>query len=61
MNRKELLIIAVGIFMTVIAWMIIDVYNIRKAPYNNLKMQPVVIPSYHIDTKTIEILKNKNP
>ncbi|MCL4374401.1 hypothetical protein M1523_00915 [Patescibacteria group bacterium] len=61
MSRKELLIIAVGIFLTVIAWMIIDVYNVSNSPYTNLKMEPVTVPSYHVDTKTIETLKNKQP
>ncbi|MBI1862697.1 hypothetical protein HYS00_01110 [Candidatus Microgenomates bacterium] len=30
MNRRELLIISVGIFMTIIAWVVADVYHAQS-------------------------------
>ncbi len=30
MNRKELLLLSVGVFLTIIAWIIADIYHIRQ-------------------------------
>jgi len=59
MNRKEILIIAIGIFLTVVAWMVIDVYHIKQSPYKDLEMKPVNTTTYNIDIKVLDLLKKK--
>lgn len=59
MNQKELFLISLTIFLTIVAWMILDIYRIRtnidagyeKSEAINFKLQPNVL----------EILKDRQP
>ena len=59
MNRKEVLIIAIGFFLTVIAWMIIDLYQSNKTPLSDSTLQNVQIPAYKNKNVIINNLKNR--
>jgi len=59
MNRKEVLIIAIGFFLTVIAWMIIDLYQVNKTPYTDQALQTVQLPAYKNKSAIINNLKNR--
>lgn len=61
MNKKEFLIIAVGIFFTIIAWIIVDVYHInkQKRPVENMTL--INVPQYQINKNIIETLLKKTP
>jgi len=60
MNRKELLWISVSIFLTVIAWMILEIYKISYT--SNFKQDgDFVIGDTKLSTQVIKILKTKKP
>ncbi len=59
MNKKELLILSVGVFLTIIAWMIIDIYHIKTSVIVRSKIKSVRLSNYQIDKKIIDILKEK--
>lgn len=46
MNRKEIFIIAFGLFLTVFAWMIIDIYQNNKIPFVDSALNTVQMPKY---------------
>lgn len=62
MNQKELLWISVSIFLTIIAWMFIDIYKVKV---NTASMGATVNMSstvnVKIDQKILNILKEKTP
>lgn len=60
MNQKELLILSVGIFLTIVAWMIIDLYHLQNNPAESA-VGPVHVPSYSIDTRVFQVLQKKTP
>jgi len=59
MNRKEVLIIAIGFFLTVVAWMIIDLYQSNKIPFTDDTLQNVQMPEYKNKNTIINDLKNR--
>lgn len=60
MNRKEVLVISVAIFLTIIAWVIIDVVQIQKSiTVDRQSASP--IPDYKIKSSVFTILKEKQP
>jgi len=61
MNRKELYILALGVFLTIIAWMIIDVYHISESKYINSEIPPIEIPQFKVDTNIFPTLAVKKP
>lgn len=61
MNRKEFLIIAVAIFLTIVAWVVIDIYHIQRGSYINQEIPPVKIPQFNFDTSLFPQLLDKKP
>ncbi len=61
MNQKELLILSLTVFLTIIAWIIADLYHIsttEKVKINStIQSQPLNI---HIDENLINELEKKN-
>ncbi len=56
MNKKELLLISVGIFFTVIAWVIADIYHAATTEKIKTKVEaPTSLKKYEINA---EVLKN---
>jgi hypothetical protein len=51
--------IAIGVFLTIIAWVVIDIYHIQSAQDANEVIKPVSLSNYEINKKVIEILLNK--
>ncbi len=60
MNKKELLFISIGIFLTVIVWMIADIYHASIEDKIKDKIELPNLKNYLIDKKVLEIIKNKN-
>lgn len=60
MNQKELLLLSLTIFMTIIVWVVSDLYGIFKSTPTNTEIEAVSL-KYAIDTKVLEILKTKTP
>jgi hypothetical protein len=61
MNGKELMILAAGVFLTIVAWMIIDLYHINEQEYINREIPPVEIPNFKINTSIFPTLSERNP
>lgn len=61
MNKKEILVISIGIFMTIIAWMIADLYHTKQTTVVEEVANQVFVPSYKIDPSLFTILKEKSP
>lgn len=60
MNQKELLIISVTVFITIITWIVADIYHISTTQ----KITPVATPVTQnsvvtIDTKLLDTLQSK--
>ncbi len=60
MNQKELLLLSLTIFLTIIVWVVSDLYGIFKSTPTNAEIESISL-KYSIDTKVLEILKTKNP
>ncbi len=61
MNKKELLVISIGVFFTIIAWMVADLYHAKKSLVVDDIVSGVSIPSYTIKPEVIDLLKQKQP
>jgi len=59
MNRKELLLISVGIFMTVIAWLMADVYHAATVEKVKNKINPPVLTEYEVNKEILNQLQQK--
>jgi hypothetical protein len=59
MKGRELLIISIGIFLTIIAWMTIDIYHINIKINEQINIKPARVPNYVMDKTVIDVLKQK--
>jgi hypothetical protein len=59
MKNKELFIISITIFFTILAWVIIDIYHIQTKINEQINIKPAQIPNYKLDKGIIETLKNR--
>lgn len=59
MKGKELLILSLGVFLTIVAWMILDVYHIQTKINEQMNIKSVQAPSYVMDKTIIDLLKQK--
>jgi hypothetical protein len=59
MNQKELLVLSIGIFMTIVAWMVIDIYHLQSRPPNNKDIKAVGSLQFKVDEKVFNLLKQK--
>lgn len=60
-NQKELLLIALSVFTTVLAWVIIEVATIRKDTVDPRTFRPEDASKYRIDSQVFQELEQKNP
>lgn len=59
MNKKEVLFLSIGIFLTVIAWLIADIYHAATEEKIKIKVDIPILNNYKISKELLEILKNK--
>jgi hypothetical protein len=59
MKKAEVFILSVGIFLTIAAWVVIDIYHIQQKINEQISIKPAQIPDYQMDQKVIELLKEK--
>jgi hypothetical protein len=59
MKGKELLILSLSVFLTIIAWMMLDIYHIQTKINNQINIKPAQVPSYVMDKTIIDVLKLK--
>jgi hypothetical protein len=56
---KELLILSLGVFLTIIAWMMLDIYHIQTKINEQIHIKPAQVPNYTMDRTIIDVLKQK--
>lgn len=59
MKKKELLLLSIGVFLTVIAWLIADIYHTSTQEKVKSKIELPTVTKYRISGDILEILKNK--
>jgi len=59
MKSRELFIISLGVFLTIVAWMLLDVYHIQSKINEQIHIKPAEVPNYVMDKGIIDILKQK--
>lgn len=59
MNRKELLFLSIGIFLTVIAWLIADVYHAATEEKIKIRVEAPSLTNYQINTEILKTLQEK--
>lgn len=59
MNRKELFWISVTVFMTIISWMMLDLYKVRTSADSGSNTSNVVKINFKIDPGILDVLKKK--
>jgi len=59
MKRTEVFIFSIAVFLTIVAWVVIDIYHIQQKINMQIGFKPVEVPNYQMDQKVIEILKQK--
>lgn len=60
MNKKELLLISIGIFFTVIAWLFADIYHAANAEKIKSKVEaPTSLKKYEISADILKNLKER--
>lgn len=59
MNRKELFILSVTIFLTVIAWVVSDILHARAQEQSKLDISVPSTKEYKIDEKIFTILGSR--
>ncbi|MEK7597448.1 MAG: hypothetical protein AAB441_02270 [Patescibacteria group bacterium] len=59
MNRKEVLLLSIGVFLTVIAWLIADIYHASTEDKIKSRISLPQVYQYKISKDLLETLKNK--
>lgn len=60
MNQKELFFISITIFLTIVAWMLLDVYRAQTSSFEMPVMSSEQV-NYKIDPGVLNQLKQKQP
>ncbi len=60
MNKKEILIISITIFMTVIAILIADIYHASTKKQTGIRANIPAVKVYNIDKNILETLSQKS-
>jgi len=59
MNRKEVLLLSIGVFLTVIGWLIADIYHASTEDKIKSRISLPQITQYKISKDVLEQLKGK--
>lgn len=59
MNRKEVLLLSIGVFLTVICWLIADIYHASTEDKIKSKIVLPQVYQYKISSELLEVLNNK--
>jgi hypothetical protein len=61
MKKRELLILSIAVFLTIISWVVIEIYKVKNSQIIQEDIQLPEVKRYNIDTSIIEKLKKRNP
>jgi hypothetical protein len=59
MNKKEILLLSIGVFLTVVAWLIADIYHASTEDKIKSKISLPQVNQYKINKDLLETLKNR--
>lgn len=61
MNHKELLLLSIGVFLTVVAWLVADIYHINKT--RQIEFSTKIIKKINVPIKSdvFKELKRRTP
>jgi len=59
MNKKELLIMSIGVFLTVIAWLVADIYHAATEEIVQAQVRSPRIVNYKIDKDILKVIESK--
>jgi len=59
MNKKEILLLSVGVFLTIVTWLIADIYRTSTEDKIKSKISLPQIYQYKINKDLLETLKNR--
>jgi len=60
MRQKDILLIVVTIFLTVVAWVILELKSIKETTPTENQIDTYTL-NYNIDPKILDIIETKNP
>lgn len=61
MNQREVLLLSIGVFCTIIAWILIDIYQAQTTNTVRNEFQQVAVPKQSIDGSIFTTLEQKQP
>ncbi len=61
MNRKELFFISITIFLTIVAWVIVDAYKVDSAIKVEKEESSLINKKLNLDITVLKTLKAKKP
>lgn len=61
MNQKELFWISLTVFLTIVAWMLLDIYRAKTHINIDSGLGSVQTVDFSLKTNILEILKEKTP
>ena len=61
MNQKELLIISITFFLTIVSWVLLDIYRVNKNIVIKDKIRKIQPVTFSIDADTVRQLKQRTP
>lgn len=59
MNRKEVLLLSIGVFLTVVCWLVADIYHASTEDKIKSKISIPQVYQYKISKNLLETLQNK--
>ena len=59
MNQKELFFISLTVFLTIIAWMLVEAFKIDTAVKTEKEEKQVIEKKINLDNQILKILKNR--
>lgn len=59
MNQKELLMLSIGVFLTIIAWMIVDIFQVRSKIISDKEIKSIGTIRFVVDENVLNSLKDR--
>ncbi len=59
MNKKEVLFLSIGVFLTVVAWLIADIYHAATEEKIKIKIDIPQLENYKISKELLQVIENK--
>lgn len=61
MSQKELFLLSFTIFLTIIAWMLMDIYKLKTNIPIDSKITNLQVVDFKIDSQILKVIKDKTP